>query len=309
MKKRSIAIAVYAVGGSGINIARQVKDLDIQMTYIDTSASNTRGLDPHDAVFLLEDMDGAGKLRTADIYHRFVETIPKILLQQKPSESLNIVIAGLAGGSGSTGGPALAAELVRMGKNVIVVGLDSTSSVIELENSLQTLRSYRGLVSELKKPLSMFYVQNNNRREADKEALGFINLMATICDKTRTDEFDVADLTSFLNFDRVTANAPTLAMIEFSDNEELLPEKRTSIVGTIFVTKDRNVALKPMIPDYLATCVMTDPEFAEDELRINSVLGKSLILTEELESRIQTHKESRQIHAVKDLVVPSGMVF
>lgn len=312
MKKSNTAISLYCVGGSAVNIGRQIKDLEINTVYIDTSVSNLRDMGQAESIFVLENMDGAGKHRTADTFQRFADEIPKILLQCKPSDALNIVIAGLAGGSGSTGGPALASELLKMGKNVIVVGIDSTSSLRETENSLKTLQSYRGLVTATGRPLSMFYIQNTSRRDADFMAINFVNLMSVIIDKSKTDEFDIADLTSFLSFDRVTPNGPTMAMIEFSDNSEFLAEKGTTVVGTVFVTKDRNAVMSPVHPEYLATCVVTDPSFQEDQLRINSILGKSLIIAERLQHRITTAMENKQIYGAKDLQVKTdsdGMVF
>lgn len=312
MKKPNNTINLYCVGGAGVNIGRQIKDLDIATIYIDTSVSNLRDLSKDEAVFVLENMDGAGKHRTPGTFQKFADEIPKILLQHKPSDALNIVIAGLAGGSGSTGGPALASELLKMGKNVIVIGIDSTSSLIETENSMKTIQSYRGLVSATGRPLSMFYIHNTTRRDADFQAIEFINLMSIIIDKSKTDEFDIADLTSFLSFDRVTPNGPTMAMIEFSDNSEFMAEKGTSVVGTIFVTKDRNAVLTPAIPEYLATCVVTDQSFQEDQMRINSILGKSLIVVEHLQHLITSARENKQIYGAKDMQVASnndGMVF
>ena len=313
LNKHTPPITVYAVGGTGINIARQLKNLDLNVVYIDTSISNIRGGEDDGSVYLLEGLDGAGKHRTPQLYERFKEEMPKILLRHKPSESLNIVIASLAGGSGSTGAPAVVDELLMQGKNFIVIGLESLSSPREMENTLNTLQSFRLKANKFDKPVSMFYIEHMPFREGDRHAIGFVNLMSTVIDKSRTDGFDVANITSFLYFNRVTKNKPALSIIELSDNTELLPEKGTSVVGTVFVTKDRNEALRPVEPDYLTICVVTDPTFTENQLRINSVLGKSSIHVENLQSRIKAAEEQKKINGLREAELPksddNAMVF
>lgn len=87
---------IYACGGTGINIARQIKDLDVNIFYIDGSDSNLKGVS-EDQVFLIPDQDGAGKDRTVT-YNNFKNIVEDVLIRFKPSETLNVVISSLSGG-------------------------------------------------------------------------------------------------------------------------------------------------------------------------------------------------------------------
>ena len=66
-------ISVFACGGCGSNIAKQITDLDIEVNYIDTSTSNLKGV-KSDNIFVLENIDGAGKDRskTYELYKFFL---------------------------------------------------------------------------------------------------------------------------------------------------------------------------------------------------------------------------------------------
>lgn len=89
-------VAIYACGGCGTNIAKQLKDLDFNISYIDTSTSNLKGI-KSDSIYILENVDGAGKDR-AKTYHHFKDESQDIIVRFKPSPVLNIVVSSLSGG-------------------------------------------------------------------------------------------------------------------------------------------------------------------------------------------------------------------
>ena len=91
-----MTITVFAAGGTGINIAKQIRDLDVAIKYIDTSDSNLQGINSND-IYLAESMDGAGKDRSL-AYERFKDEAADVLIRLKPSEHLNIVIGSISGG-------------------------------------------------------------------------------------------------------------------------------------------------------------------------------------------------------------------
>ncbi len=294
-------LTVFAVGGTGANIAKRIGDLDINVVFVDTSESNLKSVTTNN-VFLVEGMDGAGK-KMADTYENFKDIATDVFLKHPPSEFLNVVIGSLSGGSGSVMGPLLASHLVDSGKNTVAIGVVSEQSTTEIDNAKKSLRSYRGRVNAIEKPISLFYVEGNTRSEADKTALHLINLLALLVDKKHTEEFDTADLKSFLFFDRVTDNAPTVAILDVMPNEAFNPEKGTSVVGTILMTKDSGARIEPVLPEYMSTCLVTDPAYKNEDIRINSVLGKFSLILDNLENKLKTQSDTKHLNKVRDVEV------
>lgn len=299
-----MTISIYACGGCGVNIAKMIKDIDAEINFIDTSVSNLKSVNSPN-VFLVDAMDGAGKDRSV-AYENFKDISGDVLLKYKPSEQLNIVISSLGGGSGSVLGPMVTAKLIEQGKSVIVIGINSKSSVIELNNTMKTLKTYRAMSSNIAKPISMYYIENNSRVEADRQALHFINLLSLLTDKKVTEEFDNSDLKSFLYFDKVTANDPTLSILEVSPNDASIPQKGTSIVGTILITKNKASSIQGTTPEYLSTCIVSDHDYTNDDIRLNSVLGKFSIILEDLEKDAQALADAKRVNKIKDVDVQAG---
>lgn len=296
-----MTISIYACGGTGVNVAKMIRDMDVTINYIDTSVSNLKTVDP-EHIFLVEAMDGAGKNRSI-AYENFKDVSEDVLLKHKPSAQLNIVISSLAGGSGSVLGPLVTKELLNRGHNTLVIGIDSKQSVIELSNTLKTLKTYKSISDNTGKPVSLFYVDNTSRAEADHKALQFINLLSLLTDKSVTEEFDNSDLRSFLYFDKVTDNAPTLSVLEVAANDKAVALKGTSVVGTILVTKDKTAGIQGTTPEYLATCVVSDKGYENADIRLNSVLGKLSLILESLEKDIQTQQDFKKVNKIRDVEV------
>lgn len=296
-----MTISIYAAGGTGINIARQIFENNAIINYIDTSNSNIDALKSEN-VFLVEGMDGAGKHRV-DAYEHFKPEVANILVRYKPSAKLNIVIGSLSGGSGSVIAPMLTRELIAGGHNVVAVGVESRQSKIELTNTLKTLQSYRGLSAQLNAPFALYHVDKVSRSEADRDVLGFVSLMSLLTDKSRTSEFDTSDLKSFLYFNRVTDNEPGVSIIRVTPNEAIVPAKNTLLAGSILLTTKREAMLQPVMPDYHATCIVKDPQYPLEDARINAVLGALPIITEELERSIAAMDDAKKINKVRDIRV------
>ncbi|WP_396190552.1 hypothetical protein [Flavobacterium sp.] len=294
-------VTIFACGGTGVNIAKRIGDLDIDVVFVDTSVSNMKTI-KSDNVFLVEGMDGAGKLMSAT-YEEFKPIVTDVLMKFPPSKNLNIVVGSMSGGSGAVIAPLLASQLVDEGYNTLAIGVISDHSTTEINNALRSLRSYRGRSNVLKKPISLFPIHGVRRSEADQTVLHFISLLSLLVDKKHTAEFDTADLRSFLFFDRVTDNAPTVAIIELMSNEAFVPEKGTSVVGSVLLTKDQSSTIYPAYPEYMGTCLVTDPDYTNSDIRINSVLGKFSLLVEHLETKLKTQSDQKHLNKVRDVTV------
>lgn len=295
---------VYACGGTGVNIAKQISDLDIDICFIDSSDANLRDV-KSDQVYLIDGQEGAGKDRSIT-YHNFKDVVGDVLIKFKPSKDINIVVSSLSGGSGSVLGPLLVRQLIESGQPVVVIGVDSRSSVIEMRNSVNTLKTYKATSNQLKKSIALFYVSEHTRREADKQVLSMVNLFSLLVNRESTAEFDITDLRNFLMFENVTENEADVSVLIPSANEAINPEKGTSVVSTILLTTDREASIQPVIPEYLATCVVTDPAYNLEDIRIDNVLGKLGLIIEEFEETIKVQQDNKKVNRVKELVVESN---
>lgn len=294
-------IKIFASGGCGVNIAKQITDLDIEVNYIDTSTSNLKGV-KSDNIFVLENIDGAGKDRSKT-YEHFKDIAGDVVIKFKPSPSLNVVVSSLSGGSGSIIAPLIAKELIRQGHNTIVIAIDSKHSVKELDNTIKTFKTYQSISASVKKAISLFYIENVNRKDSDNRAIWFINLLSLLVNKQHTEEFDTTDLTNFINFDRVTENGPTVSILEVNENETINPEKNTTIVSTILLTTDKHSNIKPVVPEYLSTCVVTDPQYNNEDIRVDNILGKLSIIVDDMERELKELQDNKKINKFKELEV------
>lgn len=299
-----MTVSIYACGGTGANIAKQVKDLDIEINYVDSSDANLRGVS-EDNIYLIQDQEGAGKKRGIT-YDNFKDVAGDVLIKFKPSKDINIVMSSLSGGSGSVIAPLLVKELLDKDATVIVIAIDSNSSLIELTNTVNTLKTYKGISKQMKKSVSMFHVENKSRKEADRKSIDFISLLSLLVDRSRTSEFDVTDLRNFVEFDTVTDNTPDVGMLNISANEPIQIEKNTVIVSTILLTKDIESDIKPILPEYLATCVVTDEGYTLEDLRIDNTLGSLSILIDSIEEDISEMRDNKRINKFKEVETDSN---
>lgn len=301
---------LYLCGGAGTNIGKKITDnIDLNLTFIDSSLSNLKDVDPG-LCYIIDDMDGAGKHR-ATTYDKFKTVADEVLIRFKPSDELNVVVSSLSGGTGSVTAPMLVKELLTQGRNVVVIGIDSRNSVIEIENTIKTLKTYKGVSSATGKSIALYFVENKSRKEADSTAILFTSLMELLINKSATEEFDTSDLSNFINFDRVTANSPDVGVLLIGENETITPEKGTAVVSTILVTKSQESSIKPVIPEYLATCVVTDKHYNNADIRIDNVIGQLGHILDDLEKQVSALHDTRKVNKVKEVSVNSnsdGMV-
>jgi hypothetical protein len=149
----------------------------------------------------------------------------------------------------------------------------------------------------------MYYIENTSRKEADQQAIYFINLLSLLVNKEHTSEFDTTDLHNFIEMTNVTDNKPTVTILDVSPNENIVPEKNTVIVSTILVTNDSHAVISPVTPEYLTTCVVTDKNYKNEDIRIDAILGKLNVIVTELESEIKSHKETKKISKHNEVTV------
>lgn len=252
-------VRVFACGGAGYNVAAQLEKIrnennagfaTLDIAYIDTSRSNTRGdIDPAHHYYL-DGLDGSGKIRSEN--HAVIsEHILQILQQFKPTD-LNIVLSSAGGGSGSVIGPLLTSELIAMEAPTIVMAIGSADTRLEAENTLKTIKSYEAIARMRQVPVVMTYVENTtstSRAEIDSTVISMILALCVLFSRENR-EMDSRDLFNFLRFDRSTCYTSTyLATLVMLDDLSQLNTLGNIISVATLAKTGHNTAL-PNMPEY-----------------------------------------------------------
>lgn len=310
---------IYACGGAGVNIGsifssfqhREVKSemfANINVYFIDTSKSNLNRNINKDNVYLVEGLDGSGKKRDSN-YHVLSECSKEIIHQFKPGD-FNIVLHSASGGSGSVIGPILASELMNREAIVVTMLIGSTSSRIEAENTLKTMKSYEMISKKQNSPIACYYRENsatNQRSKIDKEIENGINILAMMFSGNNK-ELDTADLRNFLNFQRVTSYKPRLTFLDFFSGEVVIPRGQ-SLVSLVTLVDDKTSSEVALPVEYQTVGFVS--EESKSNISIDLPIHACMIAgyfnqaVETLESKLKTYEEARSV-VVEKLIVKDG---
>lgn len=267
---------IYAAGGAGTNIIaaaqqqlnRRYGELDIDIAYIDTSRSNLSGKVSQDQIFIIEGgTDGSGKIRAENATH-IHDSIPQILVDHQPGE-YNIVVSSLGGGSGSVIAPELASELLQRGLNVVVLGVGSTSSVKEVENTLKTLQSYSNIAKNRNRPVAMGYYENvpgqYSPKQVDVELLADIEVLLMLFSVASISGsgLDTTDLRNWLDYTKAsTYPARLMAFATINSKNPAVPEVFSHVVSVATLSDDIDTAFFGQTVDYHCTGIIKDDHTA-----------------------------------------------
>lgn len=294
---------VYAVGGTGVNIASQYvyNNLNVDVVYIDSSEANVRKLKGGD-VYLLEGVNGAGKNRSIS-HTAFREVASDILIQYPPSSKVNIIVTSMSGGTGSACSITLVKELLEGGHPVVVVAVEAYNSVLSITNTINAYKSFKGLSNMLDQPVAIYPITEQVRSAADKEAVSFISVMQLLVEETLTEEFDHEDLNSFLRYNTVTGNPADVGFLRLYPSLGHDTVKGVRTVGTILMTKDSDAILEEPIPDYDSICVLNDGQEDVSLVRIDLELGEFATTIEELQAKVKELNDNAQLSKIKTVDV------
>ncbi len=298
-------VNVYFCGGAALSISRKVPAGLCNKIFIDSAVSDCRGL-PRDDLYLVEGMDGAGKDQ-AYAYKHFQPIVKDILIAHKPSPVLNIVVSSISGGSGSVMGALLAGRLLEEGKTVICVGVESVTSGVEVENSIFTMLSYKGVANKAGRCLSILYVSESSKADADDRVVWFLKLMSLITDKEAVARFDSKDLGNFIDFPKTSAKSSTVSVLEISKNEAYVVEKGTAVASTVHITTDDRNEIDAPFPEHLSKClIVAETETDYQDLRLDNIIGQHALLVNRLESLQQKLADEKTMNKVAEVQVRGG---
>lgn len=238
-------VSVYACGGCGINIASKLLDYnhskeglaDLDVVFLDTSHANLDRNKKHDKTYVVDGLDGSGKVR-AENHKQISECVLDILQTFKPSD-LNVVLSSGSGGSGSVIAPSLVQELLLRNIPVIVITVGSMDSRIELENTIKTLKSYDAIAQIRKSPVVSMYFENKKespRKDNDENICKSIVAFLALFSK-QNKELDSSDLHNWLFYNRVTSYDPHLSHLDFYP-KDIKVSKPKSVISVATLLTD-----------------------------------------------------------------------
>lgn len=261
------SVSIYNVGGCGLNQGRafeakftEAKSAELNTVppsvfYVDTSSSNLRrsGID-QERTYLFDDMDGSGKLR-AENHREISKRIPNLLQAFQPS-TFNIVISSAGGGSGAVIAHSLIKELRKQELPVVLILIGTTASLIEINNSVKTLKSLDKMAHDDDLPIVCFYLENTpnaGRQAVDAAALeALVSLVALFAGAH--EELDSADLKHWLKFEELGGELVALEIVRGQKNYQAI--KDVVSVATLAAPGD-NTHLDPT-PAYQAVGYVPD---------------------------------------------------
>lgn len=270
-------VRLYCCGGAGTNIGsmlelhRNTKETgfaEVEITYIDTSRSNMKEEINSANCFILEGLDGSGKIR-AENYEPISESIKAILHKFKPAD-LNIVISSGSGGSGSVIGPLITSELLANGAPVISMLVGSSDTRLDINNTLKTIKSYEAIAIKRNAPVVAYYAQNSGdtpRATVDKEIKSTIVSLCMLFSRQNR-ELDTKDLFNWLHFDRTTTYPVQLASLSITTDTDALDIGNLISVATL--AKDGDNTTIADLPEY--QCVGYLPEGINNNASASSPL-------------------------------------
>lgn len=213
-------VRVYAVGGAGINIASKFANLEatnqfatFDVGYIDTSRSNLNGRSITDEnSYLFDKMDGGGKKRGSVGPEAMKQAMS--ILQHLPPADLNIIIHSGSGATGSTIGPSLVSEMKKKDKDVIVLMVGSTDSILETQNTFKTFETYDAISALRESSTIVQYFSNDikGRSFSDKEIIQSVTMLLALYSGKHA-ELDSADLKAWLSYATISTDKPTIASL------------------------------------------------------------------------------------------------
>jgi hypothetical protein len=253
-------LRIFCCGGGGINIGSKFPAnlparmgiATIKTTFIDTSRTNlSDDTNPEDC-YVLEGVDGSGKVRKEN-HEQIAKEIPRILVKHQPGD-FNIVAFTAAGGTGSVAGPLLVAELLERGFPVVAVVIGSEESAITATNTFNTLKSLDHISRSKDKPVVMHYTLNDRsvkRSEVDREAVLVISALTFLASR-QNKELDSMDVNNFLNYNKVPyVDIPAqLTLLKVFNKAERVEEEASEAFSLACLLKSEDDLQPDMSPAY-----------------------------------------------------------
>ena len=266
MERTAKKLHIYCLGGAGSNLGQQLEEFsksepgfaDSQITYVDTSLSNSNPSMTEANTYLLKDLDGSGKVR-AENAEAISKSALDIINRFKPGD-YNLLVSSSSGGSGSTLSPVLARHLLQKGLPVVVLLIGSAYTHIEAQNSLNTLKSFEGVSSVTGAPVVLYYVENKQdqpRTVVNKQIVHMVNDLKVLF-SGQNRELDSKDLENWLRYEKATSVPPKLVALSICEGSSALPEGLGNVISVAAITATEEEADFGTYTEYRCTGIIPD---------------------------------------------------
>lgn len=254
-------LRLYGAGGAGTNIIGSWHSMDgssaegtatCAIAYADTSRSNLPAEVDDSKVFLLADKDGSGGVRREN--HTDIGRNVPGLLQKHPPGDLNVVCFSASGGSGSVFGPLIIKGLIEAKAPVVAIVIGSEESAIRRQNTLNTLKSLDNIARKSGVPVVIAYFHNSpetKRSSVDIKCRYVLATLAVLASRQNR-ELDMADLSNWLEFTKVTTVEAQLSLLHVYNNPEDV-DAASSPISIASLLKDADQQAYSVMPEYSTT--------------------------------------------------------
>lgn len=268
---------------------------------MDTSYSNIDHNLVNDNFYILENLDGSGKLRASN-YNSLLESSKEILHQYKPSD-INIVIHSASGGTGSVIGPIIISELTSNGLLAFPIIVESKTSKIETINSLKTIQTYASMSKKLNKPICAIYKQNSKaglREQIDNEIVYILGIMQLMF-SGKNKELDLADIINFKDYHKVTDVKPKLTYVDLYVNDVIIP-KGMHLISAVTLTDSKTNGSINIPVEYQAIGYVQEDHGIKMPVHLCNIEGHFNSIIEELNNNIKEYEEAARLYTDKPLI-------
>lgn len=232
-----MSLRYYFCGGAGINIGKALCNAPAgsvspinrkaDMVGLDSSSANdSEGLFDVCRMPAATGNDGlangSGKVQSTN-YPKAVPFI-KETISKYPPGTFTIVVFGTSGGTGPMLGALLIRELLQHNRPVVAVCISDHTSIIEMKNSVTTLRNLANQTSaeQLNTPIAFIEAINDNDRtrgQVNKQVIDNLNLLSVFLNEDN-EEADYRDILNLLNYNKVIGVPASLSRIHFFNKDD-----------------------------------------------------------------------------------------
>lgn len=268
---------------------------------MDTSYSNIDHNLVNDNFYILENLDGSGKLRASN-YNSLLESSKEILHQYKPSD-INIVLHSASGGTGSVIGPIIISELTSNGLLAFPIIVESKTSKIETINSLKTIQTYASMSKKLNKPICAIYKQNSKaglREQIDNEIVYILGIMQLMF-SGKNKELDLADIINFKDYHKVTDVKPKLTYVDLYVNDVIIP-KGMHLISAVTLTDIKTNGSINIPVEYQAIGYVQEDYGVKMPVHLCNIEGHFNSIIEDLNNSIKEYEEAARLYTDKPLI-------
>ena len=294
-------IRLFNCGGIGTNIAKvfesdRNKTLPgfgyVEAVYIDTSDSDLDGTIPREMVYLLdksitgEVIDGSGKIPLENSEE--IANVIKEVLSAFPPLDFTIINSSLSGGSGSVFARLLARELLERGCKVLLIAVATWGDRVEIQNSLNCVKSYDAIARNAGKPLAMYfgsYGQGTSTAEVNKTIQEVISGLQVLFSR-QNKGLDTKDLGNWADYTKGTSYEAKLVSLHMIDSDESFSQIGQVITVASLSAPGAEVTL-PMIPDYRVRGASSVPAITNAPVHFVLAEGQLINVKREMESKLK----------------------